>query len=177
MTKYHLEILVPGVFAATALALAVGVGAQATPPTTSAPAAKTLEATPMTGHDQHSAAKTIQVGDMRAECQAMMAKKKAMQGKLEANDAELDELVAEMNAAKASKERDALERPMAAVINELVAQRKASRPMMMEMQTEMMAHMVRHHLEMQGAKGAMECPMLTMGMAHEARAAETKPKT
>jgi hypothetical protein len=44
---------------------------------------------------------------MKAECQAMMAKKQEMQDKLQAIDATLDKLVAEMNAAKSSKEVDA----------------------------------------------------------------------
>ena len=85
-------------------------------------------------------------------------------------------MLAEMNAAKASKEADAMVKPMAAVLNELVAQRKANRPMMMEMQPEMMAHMMRH-MELHGAKGAMECPMMKMDMAHESEAEEKKPKT
>ena len=176
MKKHHLKVLVPGIFAATALALAVGVGAQTTPPARgTAPAAKSPHAAPMTGHHKDSAARAKHEADMKAECEAMMAKKQEMQDKLQAMDATLDKLVAEMNAAKDSKEPDALEKPMAAVINELVAQRKASRAMMMEMQPAMMAHMV-HHMEMHGAKGAMECPMMKTGNAPEAKAEETTPK-
>ena len=104
----------------------------------------------------------------------MMARHKEMQEKLRAMDATLDKLVAEMNAAKESKAVDALERPMAAVINELVAQRKASRAMMMEMQPEMMAHMA-HHMQMHGTKGPMECPMMKTGTAPEPKAEEKKP--
>jgi len=107
----------------------------------------------------------------------MMAKKKQMHDTLEANEAALDKLVAEMNAAKGSKEKDAMEKPMAAVLNELVAQSKASHSMMMEMQPEMMAHMMRH-MEMHATKGEMECPMMKMGMDHEAMpGAMMKPKT
>ncbi len=51
---------------------------------------------------------------------------------------------------------------MAAVLDELVAQRKALRSMMMEMQPAMMAHMA-HHVQMHGAKGAMDCPMMKKG--------------
>src|ERR1035438_8465751 len=80
-----------------------------------------------------------------------------------------------MNAAKGSKEVDALEKPMAAVINELVVQRKALRSMMMEMQPAMMAHMI-HHMHMHGTKGAMECPMMKTGNSPEPKAEETKPK-
>ena len=86
-----------------------------------------------------------------------------MQEKLKTMDAKLDKLVAEMNAAKASKDVDALERPMAAVLNELVEQRKASRSMMMEMEPGMMGHMT-HHMGM-GGKGVKDCPMMKMGDA------------
>jgi Skp family chaperone for outer membrane proteins len=175
MKKHHLKVLVPGIFAATALALAVGVGAQTPPPPGPPPAATSPQAAPMTGHHKDSAAGVKHDADMKAECQAMMTKKQEMQDKLQAMDTALDKLVAEMNAAKGSKEVDALEKPMAAVINELVAQRKASRAMMMEMQPAMMAHMM-HHMDMHGTKGAMECPMMKTGIAAEPKAEEKKPK-
>jgi hypothetical protein len=159
MKKHYLDILVPGIFAAAALALAVGVGAQTTPAPAAPPAAKSPEAAPMTGHHKGSAASAKHDADMKAECEAMMAKKQAMQTKLEADDAALDKLVAVMNTAKDSKEPDAMEKPMAAVINELVAQRKASRALMMEMQPAMMAHMM-HHMHEHGTMGATECPMM-----------------
>jgi Skp family chaperone for outer membrane proteins len=174
MKKHNLTVLVPGIFAAAALALAVGVGAQ-TPPIEPSPAAKTPQATPITGHHKDSAATAKHDADMKAECQAMMAKKQEMQDKLQTMDATLDKLVATMNAAKGSKEADAMEKPMVAVINELVAQRKASRSMMMEMQPAMMAHMMRH-MHMQGTKGAMECPMMKTGNAPEPKAEEKMPK-
>ncbi len=63
---------------------------------------------------------------------------------------------------------------MAAVLNELVAQRKALRSMTMEMQPVMMAHMT-HHVHMPGTKGAMECPMMKTGNAPEPKADEKKP--
>lgn len=173
MKKHHLKILVPGIFAAAALALAVGTGAQTTPPPAAPPAPKSHHTAPMTGHQKDSAATAKHDADLKAECEAMMAKKQAMQDKLQAEDAALDKLVAVMNAAKDSKEVDAMEKPMAAVINELVAQRKASRAMMMEMQPEMMAHML-HHMHAQGTKGAMECPMVKTGKAPEPKAEEKK---
>lgn len=92
----------------------------------------------------------------------MMARHRETQEKLDAMDVTLDKLVAEMNAARGSKDVDALERPMAAVINELVAQRKVSRMLMMEMQHGSMAHMS-HHMQRHGAKGPMECPMMKKG--------------
>ena len=167
MKQHRLELLVPGIVAAAALALSVGAGAQTPPP----------PASPTTGHHQmESAAGTEHDAAMKAKCQAMMAKKKELQDKLAASDAALDELVAKMNSAATSQDVDAMVKPMAAVLNELVAQRKANRPMMMEMQPEMMAHMMRH-MEMHGSKGAMECPMMKkMGMAHESEAEEKKPK-
>lgn len=140
MKKNYLKVLVPGIFAAAALTLALGVGAQTTPPP---------------GHHKGSAADGKHGADMKAECQAMMAKKQEMHDQMKAKDAALDKLVAEMNAAKG----DAMAKSMAAVINELVAQRKASHSMMMDMQPAMMGHMMQHG-DMQGSKGAMECPMM-----------------
>ena len=164
--------LIPGIVAATALALAVSAGAQTPPPPAPSPAAKSPQAVPMTGHHKDSAAAAKQHADMKTECQGMMAKKQEMQDKLQAMDATLDKLVAEMNAAKGSKDVDALEKPMAAVLNELVTQRKALRSMMMEMQPAMMAHMMHH---MHGTKGTMECPMMKTGNAPEPKAEEKKP--
>jgi Skp family chaperone for outer membrane proteins len=171
----RLKVLIPGIFAAVALALAGSAGAQTPPPPEPSPAAKSPQASPMTRHQKHSAAAAKHAADMKAECEAMMAKEQEMQAKLQAMNAELDRLVADMNAAKGSKEPDALEKPMAAVINELVVQRKAFLSMMMEMQPAMMAHMM-HHMQMHGTKGAMECPMMKTGNAPEPKAEEMKPK-
>jgi len=172
MGKHHLKILVPAIFAATALALVVGVSAQTAPPTGVPPAPKSPQMAPMTGHHHDSAAEATHEADLKAECQTMMTKKQEMQDKLKAMDAALDKLVAEMNAAQGSKDVDAMEKPMAAVINELVSQWKASRSMMMDMQPAMMAHM-RQHMDMRGTKGAMECPMMKTGDAPAAKAEET----
>lgn len=169
----HLTVLVPGIFAAAALVLGLSVGAQ-TPPPAPSPATMSPHAAATTGHHKASAAKAKHDADMKAECDAMMAKKKEMQDKLEAMDATLDKLVAEMNAAKSSKDVDALEKPMAAVLNELVTQRKALRSMMMEMQPAMMTHMMHHMHGTMGAMGAMECPMMKMGSAPEPKAEEKK---
>lgn len=173
MNSHNRKTLVPLIFAATALALTASAGAQTPPAPAPSTAAKSPQAAPMTGHHKDSATAAKKHADMKAECEGMMAKKQEMQDKLQAMDATLDKLVAEMNAAKASKDVDALEKPMAAVINELVAQRKASRSMMMEMEPAMMSHMMEH---MHGAKGAMECPMMKMDHAHEAKAEDNKPK-
>jgi hypothetical protein len=112
---------------------------------------------------------------MKAECEAMMAKHQEMQAKLQAMNATLDKLVAEMNVATGSKEPGAMEKSMAAVINELVAQRKAFLSMMTEMQPAMMTHMM-HHMNRHGAKGAMECPMMKTGTPPEPKTEAKTPK-
>jgi hypothetical protein len=174
MKTRPIRILVPGIVAAAALALAVTAGAETPPPSATPPAAAASQEAPMTGHHKVRPAGSRHTADMKMECQAMMAKKQEMQDKVAAMDASLDNLVAEMNAAKGSKEVDALAKPMAAVINELVAQRKASHSMMAEMQPAMMTHMM-HHMRRHGAKGAMECPMMKTGHAPEPKAEEKKP--
>jgi hypothetical protein len=95
--------------------------------------------------------------------ESMMAQHKEMMAKMEAMDSRLDDLVTKMNAAKGSRKADAV----AAVVNELVAQRKQMREHMMAMQPQMMKHMMEHmHAGMK--KGMMEsmsdCPMMK-GMA------------
>lgn len=172
MQKQLPRFSVPGIFVATAFALALCAGAQTPPPSAAPPAVKSPPAAAMPGHQMESAAGTKHDGDMKAECQAMMGKKQEMDDRFQAMDATLDKLVAEMNAAKGSLEADAMEKPMAAVINELVAQRKTGRTMKMEMQPGMMAHMA-HHSEMHGA---MDCPMMKMGKAPAAKTEAPKPQ-
>jgi hypothetical protein len=174
MRKHPILALVTGLSAALALTLVVGAGAQMTPPASAPPAAKTPQAAPIQGQGApgapHDAA-------MKADCEAMMAKHRAMAEKMKAQDATLDALVAEMNAAKTSKAPDAMEKPMAAVLGELVAQRKAQRAMMMEMQPEMMGHMSRHMgMKMHGEMAGMDCPMMKADAAAP-MAMEKKPKT
>jgi predicted component of type VI protein secretion system len=95
--------------------------------------------------------------------ESMMSHHTEMMAKMEAMNARLDDLVKKMNAATGSKKTDAV----AAVINELVAQRKQMQAQMMAMQPEMMKHMM-GHLRMGMMKGmddAMsKCPMMK-GMA------------
>jgi hypothetical protein len=177
MKKHSLKIFVPGIFAATALVLAAGASARSTPPDETPPVTAKAPASPMGGHHgrMESAEKLEHRADMQAECQAMMAKKQEMRDTLKKMDAELDKLVTEMNAAKESKAPDALEKSMAAVINALVAEQKASRAMMMDMQPAMMQHMT-HHMEMRGTGKAMGCPMMKTGDAAEPEPEDTKPK-
>ena len=95
--------------------------------------------------------------------ESMMARHTEMMAKMEAMNARLDDLVKKMNAATGSKKTDAV----AAVINELVAQRKQMQAQMMAMQPEMMKHMMGHLRMgmMKGMEDAMsKCPMMK-GMA------------
>jgi hypothetical protein len=91
--------------------------------------------------------------------ESMMAHHKEMMAKMEAMDARLDDLVKKMNAATGSRKSDAV----AAVVNELVAQRKQMREQMMGMMPEMMKHMSDHMRRgmMKGMDDSMaECPMM-----------------
>ena len=66
----------------------------------------------------------------------------------------LPDLVAKMNAASGMEKADAT----AAVVSEMVTQRKAMRDGMMKMQQEMMGHMMEH---MEAGKDSMaSCPMM-----------------
>jgi hypothetical protein len=172
MKNQHLALFAPGIFAVLALSLTVGAAAQA-PQSATAPAVPaSAQSSTMPGHEHPIAAPAASDAELQAECQAMMAKRQQMQDKVRANDAALEKLVTEMNAAKGSTEK---ERTMMAVLNELVAQRKAAHSMMMEMQPGMMAHGMRH-MGMHVSPGAMECPMMKMHMHREPRPVETKPK-
>jgi hypothetical protein len=98
-------------------------------------------------------------GTMDMTCESMMAHHKEMMAKMDAMDARLDGLVKKMDAAKGSKKADAV----AAVVNELVAQRKQMREHMMTMQPEMMKHMMEHMKMgmMKGVEDSMsKCPMM-----------------
>jgi hypothetical protein len=87
--------------------------------------------------------------------EAMMARHHEMMARMEAMDAKLDDLVKKMDAARGSKKADAV----AAVVSELVRQRKEMREHMAAMQPEMMHHMM-EHMRMGMTKGLMECPMM-----------------
>jgi len=93
---------------------------------------------------------------MAAKCQAMMADREKMMADMKAADQRLDDLVSKMNAASGMAEADAT----AAVVNEMVTQRRTMRDGMMKMQDEMMAHMMEH---MQAGSDSMAmCPMMKM---------------
>ena len=168
MNGKRLKFFVPGLLAAAALALTVSVGAQTPTPSDPAPAVKAPQSAPKAGRGMGRARAARHEGEPNAECQAMMARKQEMQDKLVAMDATLDDLVAKMNAAGASGRADAMEQPMAAVINELVAQRKTMRSMKMEMQPAMRNQKMRD-MSMRDTRGMIDCPMMKMDDADEAK--------
>jgi len=100
--------------------------------------------------------------DMAAKCQAMMADQEKMMAEIQAADQRLDALVGKMNAASGADKAEAT----AAVVNEMVTQRRTMRDGMMKRQHGMMAHMMGH---MQAGKDSMAmCPMMKQmgGMKH-----------
>ncbi len=101
-------------------------------------------------------------GKMTTDCQAMMAARQKMMAHMKEMDAGLDTLVQTMNSATGQAKVDAT----AAVVNELVTQRKAMRDGMEKMQGGMMQHMMEHMQA--GAQGMMQCPMVKNmgGMKH-----------
>ena len=107
-------------------------------------------------HQHAATAKATPQSGMAAKCQAMMAEHDKMMAETKAADLRLDGLVASMNAAKGQPKVDAT----AALVTELVAQRKTMHDGMMKMQPGMMAHMMEH---MQEGKDSMAmCPMMKM---------------
>ena len=86
--------------------------------------------------------------EMPEACREMMARHQQMQERAKAMDQRLDELVARMNTANG----DAKTAATAAVVSELVAQRKQMRADMMPMCGGMMEHMMGHD----SAGGTME---------------------
>ncbi|MDX1999506.1 MAG: hypothetical protein SF066_17445 [Thermoanaerobaculia bacterium] len=157
MNRHSLKILVPGFVLAAALAFGA---AATTPPTPVARMPPQADTTPLSA-------------EMKAECKAMTAKYQEMNDRQAAMDITLDKLVEAMNAARTSTDPGALGRTMAAVVNELVAQRKVSRRMVADMQPLMMAHQM-HHAGKNGTAGEMTCPMMT-AMA-PAKLSELQPK-
>jgi hypothetical protein len=92
---------------------------------------------------------------MMEGCQEMMAAHQAMKTEMASMDARLDSLVAAMNAAAGDAKAEAT----AAVVNELVAQRKVMRDRMMAMGPRMMRHSM-HHGGPGGMKPMADCPMM-----------------
>jgi hypothetical protein len=100
---------------------------------------------------------------MAAKDQAMMADREKMMSAMKAADQRLDELVAKMNTASGMEKMTAT----AAVVTEMVTQRRTIRDGMMKMQDGMMSHMMEH---MQAGPASMVgCPMMKQmgGMKRE----------
>ena len=104
---------------------------------------------------QHAATAAAKLpAAMEARCQAMMAEHEKMMTESKAADQRLDDLVGAMNAASVQTKADAT----AAVVAELVTQRRTMRDGMMTMQQDAMSHMMGH---MQAGKDSMAmCPMM-----------------
>jgi hypothetical protein len=82
-----------------------------------------------------------------------------MMGRMKAADAELETLVARMNAATGDEKVDAI----AAVVNKIVEQRQSLRTQLMQMHEHMMGHML-EHMQMGDMRAMREsmalCPMM-----------------
>jgi hypothetical protein len=95
--------------------------------------------------------------DMSAKCKAMMAEHDKMMADMKTADQRLDGLVATMTSASGQAKVDAT----AAVVTEMVTQRKTMRERMMKMHEGRMGHMMEH---MQAGPQSMGmCPMMKMG--------------
>lgn len=125
------------------------------PPQSAASKAPHMTGGPMMGEKAES-------GSMKAECTAMMARRHARMDEMKAMDARLESLVKVMNEATGDRKVDAT----AAVVTELVAQRKVMRDAMESMQPQMMGHMMKH-MQMGTDKDAAArmagCPMMNAG--------------
>jgi predicted transcriptional regulator len=95
--------------------------------------------------------------DMSAKCKDMVAHHEKMMADMKAADQRLDELVATMKQASGQTKVDAV----AAVVTEMVAQRKTMNERMMQMHQQTMGHMGEHMQA--GAKSMAMCPMMKMG--------------
>ena len=96
------------------------------------------------------------------DCAAMMQQHETMKKHMAEMDAKVQTLVGEMNKAKGSAKTE----KMAAVINELVAQRVMMQKQMMDTHPKMMEHMMSHMQSgmMKGmADGMAGCPMMKGG--------------
>ncbi len=104
---------------------------------------------------QHAAADQAKPpSGMEAKCQTMMAERENMMTGMKAADQRLDGLVATMDTASGMEKMTAT----AAVVTEMVTQRRTMREGMMKMQEGMMSHMMVHMQA--GAASMAMCPMM-----------------
>ncbi len=106
-------------------------------------------------HPESQPAKPATQGKMTMDCQSMMAMHQKAMEDMKAMDDRLDSLVQTMNSATGPAKVDAT----AAVVSELVSQRKMMRERMEGMQAGMMTHMM-EHMQAGGTQGMMNCPMM-----------------
>lgn len=99
---------------------------------------------------------TLQKGTMMEMHQKMMQKREQMQQHCQMMDAKLDELANVMNSAEGESKVEAV----AALLNELVSQRKSMHQMMMKMRDDMMPMMM-------GGQGGGPAPMSKCKMMME----------
>src|SRR3990172_9990105 len=92
--------------------------------------------------------------DMMESCKAIMDKHKEMQTKMAHMDQKLNDLVKKMNETNGNDKVEA----MAALLNELVNQRRGMHQMMFGHQGMMMERMSEHMQN--GAASMMQCPMM-----------------
>ncbi len=92
---------------------------------------------------------------MTVDCQQMAQDHQKMMDEMKAMDARLDTLVQQMNSATGPAKVDAT----AAVVNEMVTQRKTMREGMEGMQSKMMVHMM-EHIQAGGTDSLKKCPMM-----------------
>jgi hypothetical protein len=126
-------------------------------------AAQTTQTPPATQPHQHGQAQQPSAkpgmqgmhGKMTMDCQQMMQMHQKMMQDMQAMDSRLDTLVQQMNSATGQAKVDGT----AAVVSELVAQRKQMREGMSTMQGQMMQHMA-EHMQSGGSAGMMNCPMM-----------------
>jgi len=111
-------------------------------------------------HSHPAGGPAAEGASMMEKCQAMMARHEAMMEERQAMDAKLDELVAAMKAAAGADKVPAIE----AVVEELVAQRRAMHGTMADHHAGMMRHMMEHMgqgMPMGEGRSMMKkCPMM-----------------
>ncbi len=134
------------VVVASLLAMSVSVGAAQTPPATASHQHEQM---------QQKTAKPGPPAKMTMSCEQMMHARQQMMEDMKAMDARLDTLVQQMNSATGQAKVDAT----AAVVSELVTQRKTTFDRMEGMHGEMMQHMM-EHMQAGGADAMMKCPMM-----------------
>lgn len=122
------------------------------------PAAQTDKAPQMDDHPHHHHGMTQDHGAMMKDCQAMMAERKQMHERMQAMDAKLGDMVDQMQEASGEDKTEAL----AAIVAELVTQRRQMHQKMWGHQAHMMQHMTTHMQAMHSGmmEGMEGCPMM-----------------